>query len=115
MIAGFVAFRQPVVTAGVVTLVLAFMFMFQGIFRGVMAVAQRPSQWGWALANGVITLFLGIAVYATWPASALWLLGTVIGVDLLLSGWTMTMVGLTLRREERRSPSLPGGARPTPA
>ncbi len=98
VIAGIVALRQPLVAAGVVTLILAVMYIFQGITRSVASVTLRPPQWGWMLFNGLVTLFLGFIIFAQWPASSLWLLGVLVGIDMLLSGWTMIISGMAIHR-----------------
>jgi uncharacterized membrane protein HdeD (DUF308 family) len=47
--------------------------------------------------NGVLTVFLGIAIFAQWPVSGLWVLGTFVGVDLIANGMTWAMAAMTLR------------------
>jgi uncharacterized membrane protein HdeD (DUF308 family) len=103
IVAGVVAFRQPLLTASVVTLVLSVMYVFQGIVRTAGALAIRPPQWGWMLFNGLITLLFGVIVFIQWPISALWLLGILIGTDMLLSGWTIILGGAAMRKAVARS------------
>jgi uncharacterized membrane protein HdeD (DUF308 family) len=46
---------------------------------------------------------LGVLIWAHWPASAFWVIGLFIGVDLLLTGWWF----ITLTLLSRRIPVLP--------
>ncbi|MGZ6469277.1 MAG: HdeD family acid-resistance protein [Bdellovibrionota bacterium] len=110
LMAGLVAFREPILAATGFTLVIAALFMAQGIMRIIAAVTLAPPQWGWVLANGIVTLALGLMVYAQWPASSLWLIGTLIGIDMILGGSTALVAGISLSqntkpRSENRSNS----------
>jgi uncharacterized membrane protein HdeD (DUF308 family) len=104
-IAGLMAFRQPIAAANALALVIAFAFLFTGIARVFGALTLRPLQWGWILANGVISAFLGGLLLSQWPATTVWLPGTVLAVDLLLSGWSMACVGAVVYRGTREAPS----------
>ena len=53
---------------------------------------------GWMLVNGLITLLLGGLIWFHWPSSSTWAIGTLVGVTLLVTGWTRLMLGLGARR-----------------
>jgi len=53
---------------------------------------------GWMLFNGIVALILGALIWLHWPSSSVWAIGTLVGVNLLLTGITRLMVGLTGRR-----------------
>ena len=53
---------------------------------------------GWVLFNGVITLVLGIFIWRQWPLSGAWVIGTFVGIELLMAGWSYVMLSLVLRR-----------------
>ena len=53
---------------------------------------------GWMLANGIVALVLGGMIWLQWPSSSVWAIGTLVGVNLLFTGITRLMVGLTGRR-----------------
>ena len=57
-----------------------------GAFRTVAAFFVRFPHWGWAALNGVITFLLGVIIYRHFPESALWLIGVLVGVEMLLHG-----------------------------
>lgn len=97
-VVGLMLLRHPLAGALVMTLLLAAYFVVAGIFRIVAALSIRPPQWGWALGNGIITLILGILVWAQWPVSGLWIIGLFIGIDLIVTGWTRVMLALTVRK-----------------
>ena len=76
---------------------LAAFFIVAGAFRIVVAVVERFPQWGWVLVNGMITLMAGLIIYDSFPNSALWLIGLLLGIDLLFNGWSWLMLALFLR------------------
>lgn len=97
IIVGLMLVRHPLAGALVITLLLAAYFTVAGIFRIVAALSVRVRGWGWALADGIITLVLGILVWTQWPVSGLWIIGLFIGIDLIVVGWSEVMLALAAR------------------
>lgn len=97
VVAAIAAFRSPVLTAASITLVLSTVFMIQGIVRLVGAFTLTRHKHAMFL-NGLATFALGLIVFVNWPGSSVWLLGMMIGVDVLLSGITMILDGVELRK-----------------
>jgi uncharacterized membrane protein HdeD (DUF308 family) len=95
---GFVVTENPAITALTMTLFVAVSFVVLGIFRSVGALVLRYPQWGWSLLNGVITLLAGIIIYRQLPFDALWVIGLLVGLEMLFNGWTWIMLALALRR-----------------
>jgi uncharacterized membrane protein HdeD (DUF308 family) len=53
----------------------------------------------WLMAlSGLISIVIGVLLYASLPWSGLWVLGTLIGVELLVQGMTWLMFGMALQR-----------------
>jgi uncharacterized membrane protein HdeD (DUF308 family) len=48
--------------------------------------------------NALITLFVGGLIWFHWPSSSVWAIGTLVGVNLLMTGFSRLMLGLTARR-----------------
>ncbi len=48
--------------------------------------------------NNVITILLGILIWAHWPPSSGWVVGTLFGISIFISGITRLMVSLAIRR-----------------
>ncbi len=66
----------PIVGTLTLTLVLAGYFTAQGILKVVRAVQHRGMErWGFLLFDGLVTLALGILIWALWPAASVWVLG----------------------------------------
>lgn len=109
-VVGLILLRHPLAGALVMTLLLAAYFTVAGIFRIVDALKLRLPRWGWALANGIITLIFGILVWAQWPVSGLWIIGLFIGIDLIITGWTQVMLALALRGLPSAAPTAASAA-----
>jgi uncharacterized membrane protein HdeD (DUF308 family) len=58
----------------------------------------RFPHWGWAMLNGVVTFMCGAVIYRHFPKCALWVVGLLVGVELLFNGWTWIMLSLAIRR-----------------
>jgi uncharacterized membrane protein HdeD (DUF308 family) len=98
VIAGFVAFDNPLLTAVWLTLILGAALVASGIMRIFLAFNMKAgSPWIWVVVSGVITLLLGLIILAHWPVSSLWTLGIFLGVDLVFAGASWIALGLGLR------------------
>jgi len=48
-----------------------------------------------------VSLILGVGIWRQWPLSGLWVIGLFIGIEMLFSGLSWVMLGLTLRSGPR--------------
>ncbi len=97
LIVGGLMIERPVNVAVALTFFLAVAFLASGTLRILLAVMERFPGWGWVLANGIITLLLGIAIWRRWPEDSLWVIGLFVGIELVISGWAWVMFGLLLK------------------
>ncbi len=75
------------------TLLLAILFTFEGVMKMAVAVKLRPvSNWGWMLASGIAALILAAIIFSGYPGDVTWVLGLLVGINLVFSGWTMLML-----------------------
>jgi len=84
--------RNPGAGLLVLTLVAGSLLLAGGIVR-IVAAFQPEAPRAVLLTNGIITLLLGILIVTQWPMSALWLLGTILGVQLIIDGITTALIG----------------------
>jgi uncharacterized membrane protein HdeD (DUF308 family) len=94
---GVVFIERPGITAAVWTLLLAVFLVGAGLVRVVVSLSLRFSGWGWAVLNGAITLLLGVLIWRHWPGDGLWVIGMLVGIELLFGGWSLVMLGLAAR------------------
>ncbi len=97
VVAGFVISDEPLRSAVMMAAFLAMLFIVLGIFRILAALVLRFPYWGWALLNGVVTLLCGIVIFRHFSQSALWVIGILVGLELLFHGWTWIMLSLAIR------------------
>jgi len=95
---GLVLVVNPFSGVKTLTLILGIAFLVSGTFKSLIALASRKSQgWGMLLFSGLVSLVLGILILASWPSSSEWVIGLLVGIDLLFAGMTMTMLALAAR------------------
>jgi uncharacterized membrane protein HdeD (DUF308 family) len=85
----------------VLTLMLGAGLIAAGVVRGYLGLqlpADHPRVMVFVAA--VVTILLGIIIVTHWPADSVWVLGTLLGVDLLFNGagWVSFGLGLRARR-----------------
>jgi uncharacterized membrane protein HdeD (DUF308 family) len=98
VIAGGYMVSNPGAALATLTLFLAIYLIVSGIFEALMAFQVRPvNGWGWAMFSGVMSVLLGGMIWSQFPLSGAWAIGILIGVKLVLSGWTLIMFGLVAR------------------
>jgi uncharacterized membrane protein HdeD (DUF308 family) len=105
LFAGIFVVANPLEGILAFTIVLGVTIFMQGIIQVSIAFQMRriAPKWGWMLASGIIGIIFGIVIWSSLPYSAIWLIGTLIGVNLLFDGIWM----LTLHSGQRRALSDP--------
>lgn len=94
LIVGLYMLGQPVVALASLTLFLAAYFIVSGVSELVWAFRVKPeSGWGWLLFGGVVSLLLGLMIWRQFPLSGAWAVGILVGIRLLMSGFTLTAIG----------------------
>ena len=98
LIFGFYFLKHSIPTGPVLTLLLTVFFLAEGVldlagyFQGRKAGAS-----GWILFDGIITLLLGLLVWRQWPSSSLRVIGILVGISMMTTGLTRTMMSLAAR------------------
>lgn len=99
LIAGVFAIVLPLVAAEFLTLFLGVSLIVGGVFRLIAAFKLRPATgWGWIAFSAVIAILLGIEIIAGWPVSGLWVLGLLLGIDLIFNGVAVLFLGFGLKK-----------------
>jgi uncharacterized membrane protein HdeD (DUF308 family) len=98
-VAGFYLLFHPGLNLLSLTLLLATLFFIEGIFHIATYFHLRGhSASGWILFDGIITILLAVLIWRSWPSSAAWAVGTLLGVNLLLSGFARLMYSRAVGR-----------------
>ncbi|NEU96642.1 HdeD family acid-resistance protein [Bradyrhizobium uaiense] len=84
--AGIVLLSQPVTGALILTYVLGLMLLVSGFVRVLIGIGHRQ-QAGWIMmASGAFGILAGLIILTGFPATGLWVLGMLLGIDLLSHG-----------------------------
>ena len=98
VVVGFIFIRNPGIGVGVLTLLLVVFFMMEGISKIIFSLMIRPfPNWGWVLASGILGLVLGAYLLAN-PVTRVWLLGVLIGIQLISQGVSLGYLAWNARR-----------------
>ena len=96
-IGGYLTFR-PSLTVASLTLVLAFLFLFEGVLDFMLWWKSRSVQGAfWILVDSIVTLILGGMIYVHWPSSSIWAIGTLVGISMIMSGVARIMLSMAVR------------------
>jgi uncharacterized membrane protein HdeD (DUF308 family) len=108
IVAGVVLLVWPLQgTLSLSAVLIAFLFV-EGVVTIMYALEHRSAlsgRWGWLLASGIVDVLLGVLLFAGLPGTALWLLGIVVGVNLLFGGWALIMMALHARPKAATAPT----------
>ena len=99
LIVGIYFLLHPLIGVAAFTFALAVFFVIEGVFDLVAYFQNRQAAGsGWILFDGIVTLILGILVWRQWPSSSLWVIGTLVGISMIMTGTTRLMMSLAARR-----------------
>jgi uncharacterized membrane protein HdeD (DUF308 family) len=77
-----------------ITFILGITIFIQGVIQVSMAfqIRRRFSKWVWMLASGILGIIFGIFICSSFPFSAAWVIGVLVGVNLFSDGmWMLTL------------------------
>lgn len=97
--AGGYLLMHPLLGVATLTLLLATLFLIEGVLDIVLYAKLRPARGsGWFLFDGLVTVLLAVLIWAHWPSSSAWAIGTLVGVSMIMSGVSRIMMSLAVRR-----------------
>lgn len=98
IVTGFLCVANPAQAAMSLTFFLAAFCFFSGLVKMSVSVFMHFERWGFVFFNGLITFILGVLIYAEWPVSGLWVIGTFVGIDILLTGCSWIALSLAAKK-----------------
>ena len=97
---GGLLLAAPLRGAFSLTLVLIAFFVIEGVASIMFALEHKrelSGRWGWMLFSGIVDLVLAAIIIAGFPGTALWALGTLVGVNMIFGGASLVGIGLHAR------------------
>jgi uncharacterized membrane protein HdeD (DUF308 family) len=97
--AGVYVLWNPILGLVSLTLGLAAYLVVEAILEFILAVRLRPAPGsGWLFVDAIITLILAVIIWRTWPLSAAWVIGTLVGISMIFSGMARLMLSIAARK-----------------
>lgn len=99
LVGGLYFLTHTIMAVATLTLLLSCVILAVGVIEIVSYFRLRgEGASSWILINGIITLLLGALIFFHWPSSSVWAIGTLVGINLLMTGITRLMFGLAARK-----------------
>jgi uncharacterized membrane protein HdeD (DUF308 family) len=99
IIGGFVLMAEPLRGSLIITLVIAVLLVVSGVTRLIVAATHRHMKGLWlVILSGVVSIVVGIVLYESLPWSSLWVLGTLIAIELIFFGIAWIQFGFALKK-----------------
>jgi uncharacterized membrane protein HdeD (DUF308 family) len=98
ILGGLYLLKNPSIALASLTVLVAAILIAEGVFQLMTFFQLRvlPGS-GWILFDAILTLILGALIAYPWPGSSLWAIGTLVGVNLFVSGFTRLMYSAAAR------------------
>jgi uncharacterized membrane protein HdeD (DUF308 family) len=99
LIIGLLFLRNPGESLLTLTLLLIVLFLVEGISKVIFALTIRPlPHWGWVLGSGIIGILLAFFLWASLPVTAVWLIGVLLGIELISEGAALGYLAWQVRK-----------------
>jgi uncharacterized membrane protein HdeD (DUF308 family) len=84
------------------TLALAIFFLAEGVMDLIAYFVTRMTDRSvLLLSHGIISMILGLIIWRQWPSSSFWVIGTIVGISMFITGFTRLFMALEARRRGR--------------
>lgn len=99
IVAGAYLIARPALGAAGLTLVLGTFLFAEGVADVIAYFSARKNGASpWMLLDGIVTLVLGFMIWNRWPVGSLWVIGTLVGISMIMTGTTRLMMALAVRK-----------------
>jgi uncharacterized membrane protein HdeD (DUF308 family) len=99
VVGGLLLMDEPIRGSLIITIVIAVLLIVSGVMRLVMAATHRHMQGLWLVVlSGVVSLVVGVLLYLSLPWSSLFVLGTLIAIELVFHGIAWITFGMVLKK-----------------
>jgi uncharacterized membrane protein HdeD (DUF308 family) len=101
ILAGLSMLFRPVSGVITLTIILAAYLLASGVGHLMLAIGYRkdiPNAWMWMAFSGVVDIVLGFIIISGMPGTAIWVLGVLVGINLLMAGIALIMAAVAVRK-----------------
>jgi uncharacterized membrane protein HdeD (DUF308 family) len=107
IVAGIVLLRWPLSGAISLTLILTIFLVIEGVTTILFALEHKrelSGRWGVMLVSGIVDLLLAGLIFAGFPATAVWAIGLLVGINLVFGG--SALIAMALHARNPAAPQL---------
>ncbi len=99
IVLGLILLFRPLEGVLTLTIVLVAFFIVGGVAAVLIALEFRRHlrNWGWTLFSGVVDLILAYVILWGWPSTAAWVIGLLVGINMLFYGLSLIMTSIAAR------------------
>jgi uncharacterized membrane protein HdeD (DUF308 family) len=102
-VAGLMLAARPGIGLEALTLMLRGYLLIDSMSSAILSFRLRPeSGWGFMFFSAIVGVLMGFLLLREWPLSGLWAIGTLVGVNLVINGFSLISVGSAARRAARK-------------
>ena len=100
---GIVMVMYPTGSAVWFTLFIAAFLIVIGATRIFMGfkIKDIVKAWGWMVFGGILSIVLGIMIYAQWPFSGLWVIGLFISIEMIIQGFNAIILSRVIKTAQK--------------
>jgi uncharacterized membrane protein HdeD (DUF308 family) len=99
LVGGVYFLTHTIMAVATLTLLLSGIILAEGVIEISSYLRLRnEGAASWLLINGIITMVLGALIFFHWPSSSIWAIGTIVGINLLMTGISRLMFALAARK-----------------
>jgi uncharacterized membrane protein HdeD (DUF308 family) len=96
VVVGYLLIADPIAGVLSLTMMMAIFFAFEGTTKMYWAYKLRPiPNWNYAFFSGVTALVFATIILIFWSETANWLLGLLVGINMIVMGWSMVKMSLS--------------------
>ena len=96
---GIFLIGRPVIGAATLTILIASFLVVIGLYKAIGSAMIKPINWEWIMLSGILSVILGLLIWSEWPAASFWVIGLLIGVEILTRGIELTMFPYIAKKE----------------
>lgn len=99
LIIGVLLLVYPLGGVLTLTLLLTVFFFIEGVFKIAFSISFKEYlNWGWLLLSGVLGIALAGIIWSGWPGTALWVLGLLVGINMIFFGVSLLSLASSARK-----------------
>lgn len=101
IVLGILFLLYPLIVVIYLTAILIAFFVIEGIVKIIYTFQMRHRRsWGWILFSGIIALVMAGIIISGWPQTALWVIGLLVGINMLFFGISLLFFANEIKKIE---------------